>query len=223
MKTMKNIFKLMLGVIMVTSCNGFGLQKDYKYESKPLDPHINMTTWQFINEGYLKDSLTLFKEAIEYTGLEEMYEQKDSVFTYLLINDYGMRKFIIAKGVTDIHHIDKEQVARMLKYHTIIGEYHAYNKKLPVEPIFVKNKLEDKDHQDWGLMTIKVNKSSQNSIGQYPNISNGNIVINETGSNAKAKRISTVTSNIMPTNGYIHIFNDYSRYSTGSTTYISAY
>lgn len=220
---MKNIFKLMLGVIMVTSCNGFGLQKDYKYESKPLDPHIDMTTWEFINEGYLKDSLTIFKEAIVYAGLEEMYQQTGNVYTYLLINNFGMNKFIVAKGVTDIHHIEKEQVARMLQYHTIIGEYHAYNKKLPVEPIYVKTKLEDMEHQDWGMMTIKVNKSSQNSIGQYPNISNGNIVINETGSNFKAKRISSVTSNIMPKNGFIHIFNDYSRFSTGNTSYVSAY
>lgn len=213
---MKNIFKLMLGVMMVTSCNGFGLQKDYKYESAPLDPHVKMNAWEFMHS---REDLSKMVEAVEYAEIDSLYTQDKAYFTYLFINNDGIDKFILAKGVTDIHHVEKEQVARMLQYHCIIGEYHAYDKKLPVEPIYVKNNLEG----EWGLMTIKVNKSSQNSIGQYPNISNGNIVINETGSNFKAKRISSVTSNIMPTNGCIHIFNDYSRFSTGSSAYVSAY
>lgn len=214
MKTIKNIFKLMLGVMLVTSCNGFGLQKNYKYESSPLDPHVDMNAWEFMQT---REDLSQMVEAVEYAEMEDLYTQSEAYFTYLFINNNGMANFIMAKGVTDIHHVEKEQVQRMLQYHTIIGEYHAYDKKLPVEPIYVKNNLEG----EWGLMTIKVNKSSQNSIG-HP-ISNGNIVVNETGSNFKSKRISSVTSNIMPTNGCIHIFNDYSRFTTGSTSYVSAY
>ncbi len=200
-----------LSAVAVVSCNGFGMQKDYKYESTPLDPHIDMTTWEFITDGYLKDSLSIFKSAIEYAGLEDMYQQTEKVCTYLLINNTGMKNFIKSKGfdpdLASITDIDVELVTRLLQYHVISGEYHAYNMKLPVEPIYVKNNLEG----EWGLMTIKVNKSSQNSIG-HP-ISNGNIVVNETGSNFRSKRISSVTSNIMPTNGYVHIFNDFSRFS----------
>ena len=40
----------------------------------------------------------------------------------------------------------------------------------------------------------------------------GKIVINQTGSNSKAHQCKSVTTNIMPTNGVMHIFEDYSYY-----------
>lgn len=208
---------MFLSAIALVSCNGFGMQKDYKYESKPLDPHIPMNAWEFMQS---RTDLSKMVEAVKYTGMEEMYTQDSTYCTYLFINNEGISNFIKSKGfdpdMASITDVDAELVTRLLQYHVISGEYHAYDMKLPVEPIYVKNNLEG----EWGLMTIKVNKSSQNSIG-HP-ISNGNIVVNETGSNFRSKRISSVTSNIMPTNGCVHIFNDFSRFSKNDH-YTSAY
>lgn len=61
-----------------------------------------------------------------------------------------------------------------------------------------------------GLLTIKVNKSSANSVGSP--ITNGNILINLRPSNFLSGSISSVTSNILPTNGAIHVFPGFAFY-----------
>ena len=144
--------------------------------------------------------------------MEEYYSQTDSCLTYLFLNNDAIANFRNAHAQVDkIYYCDKEQVRRLLLYHIVVGEYHSLNMKLPVQPIYVKTLLDG----EWGLMTLKVNKSSSNSIGSP--IANGNIVANETSSNFRSKRISSVTSNIMPVNGVIHIFNDYSMFRKADT------
>lgn len=146
-------------------------------------------------------------EAVEFTGMQDYYTQTDRCITYLFLNNMAITNFRNAHAQVDkISYCDVEDVTRLLLYHMIVGEYHSLNKKLPVEPIYVKTLLEG----EWGLMTLKVNKSSSNSIG-YP-IANGNIVANDKGSNFNSRRSSSVASNIMPVNGVIHIMNDYAMF-----------
>lgn len=199
-----NLFVLFAFALVYSSCEKLELQKDYDYKGQPLDPHVNMTAWEFMNSR--PDVFSIMKEAVEYAGMEEYYSQTDSLMTYLFVNDTGMQTFITSRGGLEITHVDVEVVKNFLRYHMIRGEYYAYNKKLPVEPIYVKTMLKGED----GLLTIKVNKSSTNSVGSP--IANGNIVVNETASNFRSKRISSVTSNIMPVNGVIHVFSDYAYY-----------
>ncbi|MCM1501335.1 MAG: hypothetical protein NC115_01550 [Bacteroidales bacterium] len=216
MKTLFRIIYVSCMVSVLVACDGFGLQKNYKYRSKPLDPHVGMNALEYIQS---REDLSQMAKAIAYCSMEELYTQEQDYFTYLCINNEGMDNFVKSKGFevgADITEVEVDAVSKMLQYHIVVGEYHAYGMKLPVEPVYVKNHLEG----EWGLMTIKVNKSSQNSIG-HP-ISNGNIVINEAGSNFSSKRISSVASNIMPVNGAIHIFNDFARFSKG-VNYTPAY
>jgi len=202
MKNMKyNLYSL---IVMLTfglfsvSCDKLELQKDYDYKGEPVDPHVNMTAWEFMNSR--PDVFSMLKQAVEYTGMEEYYTQTDAKLTYLFINNDGMKAFAIRNGGLEVEHVPVEKVKKLLQYHIIEGEYHAYNKKLPVEPIYVKTMLEGED----GLMTIKVNKSSQSSVGSP--IANGNIIVNMNTSNFQSVSISSVTSNILPTNGVIHVF-----------------
>ncbi|MBP5558544.1 MAG: fasciclin domain-containing protein [Bacteroidales bacterium] len=200
--------RLLFGAIallmMCTACKDFRLQTDYKYESSPLDPHIGINAWEFMQT---RDDLTEMVEAVEYTGMVDYYTQADRTITYLFLNNTAMLAFRNNHAQVDkVSYCDKEEVTRLLLYHMIVGEYHSLNQKLPVEPIYVKTLLEG----EWGLMTLKVNKSSTNSIG-YP-IANGNIVANEKGSNFNSRRSSSIASNIMPTNGVIHIMNDYAMF-----------
>ena len=211
MKMKRFIFCSMAAFVLLamTSCEGFKLQTDYHYTSQPLDPHVNMTAWEYMQS---RVDLSEMVDAVKYAEMEDYYSQTENVVTYLFINNDGMANFRESHAqVQKIEYCDKEQVQRLLLYHMVLGEYHSMNKKLPVEPIYVKTFLEG----EWGLMTIKVNKSSSNSIGSP--IANGNIVCNETSSNFRSKRISSVTSNILPTNGVIHIFNDYSMFRKTST------
>lgn len=191
-------------LLLFSSCNGFKMQTDYDYVSRPLDPHVNMTAWEYMNS---REDLSQMVDAVIYTGMESFYTQKDSVITYLFLNNDAIDNFKkVHSQVAKIEYCDRDQVERLLRYHMVLGEYHSLNKQLPVQPIYVKTFLEG----EWGLMTLKVNKSSSNSIGSP--IANGNIVANETSSNFRSKRIGSVSSNIFPTNGVIHIFNDYSMY-----------
>lgn len=189
---------------LLCACNGFKMQTDYRYESKPLDPHIKMNAWEYMNS---REDLSEMVAAVEFTGMQEYYTQKKQTITYLFLNNTAMENFKAAHGqVTQIEFCDQDEVTRLLLYHMVVGCYHALDQQLPVEPIYVKTLLEG----EWGLMTLKVNKSSSNSIG-YP-IANGNIVANEKGSNFNSRRASSVASNIMPTNGVIHIMNDYAMF-----------
>ena len=203
MKHIKLLSLATLALAMV-SCQGFKMQTDYKYESKPLDPHVGMNAWEYMQS---REDLSEMVEAVEYTGMQDYYTQEDKFVTYLFLDNTAITNFkTVHSQVEKISYCDVDEVKRLLLYHMVIGEYHSLNKKLPVEPIYVKTLLEG----EWGLMTLKVNKSSSNSIG-YP-IANGNIVANEKGSNFNSRRASSVASNIMPTNGVIHIMNDYAMF-----------
>jgi hypothetical protein len=186
------------------SCDDLQLQTNYDYQPEALDPHINMTAWEFMNSR--PDIFSIMIDAVQHAQMEDVYSQTDSLMTYLFINNTGMENYINSRGLVSITGADVTKIRKLLQYHIIKGEYHAYAKKLPVEPIYVKTMLND----EVGLLTIKVNKSSQPSVGSP--IANGNIVINETSSNFSSKRISSVTSNLMPTNGVIHVFSDFSYY-----------
>ncbi len=195
--------------LALSACNGFTVQKDYKYKSQPLDPHIGMNAWEYMQS---REDLSEMVEAVEYTQMQDYYTQTDRTITYLFLNNTAMAAFRNTHSQIDkISSWDRDEVSRLLLYHMVLGEYHSLNQKLPVQPIYVKTLLEG----EWGLMTLKVNKSSSNSIG-FP-ISNGNIVANEKGSIFNSRQASSVSSNIMPTNGFIHIMNDYAMYRKTST------
>lgn len=202
MKTVKIL--ALAALSLLCSCQGFKMQTDYRYESKPLDPHVKMNAWEYMNS---RDDLSEMVAAVEYAGMQDYYTQSERTITYLFLNNAAVENFKNTHGqVVDIAYCDRDEVTRLLLYHMVVGEYHSLNQQLPVEPIYVKTLLEG----EWGLMTLKVNKSSSNSIG-YP-IANGNIVANEKGSIFNSRRSSSVTSNIMPTNGVIHIMNDYAMF-----------
>jgi len=208
MKTNKLLYFVTLLTVVLTwmSCDNLQLQTNYDYQPEALDPHINMTAWEFMNSR--PDIFSIMIDAVKYAEMEDVYSQTDSVMTYLFINNTGMESYVNARGLVSITSADVNKIRKLLQYHIIKGEYHAYAKKLPVEPIYVKNLLNEED----GLVTIKVNKSSQPSVGSP--IANGNVVINETSSNFSSKRISSITSNLMPTNGVIHVFSDFSYYKS---------
>lgn len=209
---MKKITIATLAIALLSLCLGcseFKMQTDYHYESKPLDPHVGVNAWEYMQS---REDLSEMVEAVQYTGMEDYYTQTARTITYLFLNNTAMANFRNTHSqIEKIEYWDKDEVTRLLLYHMVIGEYHSLNQKLPVQPMYVKTLLDG----EWGLMTLKVNKSSSNSIG-YP-IANGNIVANEKGSIFNSRQSSSVASNIMPKNGVIHIMNDYAMFRKTAT------
>lgn len=196
------IYKLfvgMLSVIALTGCD-LELQRNYDYEASVDDPHVNMTAWEYILDH--DDTFSEFISAVEYAGLQDYYTQTESKYTYLILNNTAMQSYRDDNftGVASITDCDKEAVRDMLLYHIVDGEYSSYG-QLPVEAIFVLTMLSGEQ----GLMTMAVQKNPwQASVGT--------VLVNETGSNGNSPQRAAKTSNIMPTNGVIHIFEKYCYY-----------
>ena len=85
----------------------------------------------------------------------------------------------------------------MILYHIIDGEYSSYD-QLDVEPRYVLTMLPGEE----GLMTMSVWKNPwQAAVGK--------VLVNQTGSNANSPQRNAKTSNILATNGVVHIFENY--------------
>lgn len=200
MKTITSkILFFCLALLLLTGCN-LDLQRNADYESSVEDPHINMTAWEFLQSR--QDLFSELTQAIEHTGLKDYYTQTDNRYTFLALNNVAMQSYreSVFPGKASITDCDKETVKNMLLYHIVDGEYSSYG-QLKVEAMFVLTLLPGEK----GLMTMNVWKNPwQAAVGK--------IIVNETGSNGKSPQRTAKTSNIMPTNGVIHIFDKYCYY-----------
>ena len=73
MKSIK--FKIFISICLVlltlSSCE-LELQTDAEYTGEALDPHINMTAWDYIQSN---PDLSDMMDAIEYVGIDSVYSQ----------------------------------------------------------------------------------------------------------------------------------------------------
>lgn len=86
---MKKIINILFGVVLLfgmTSCELFGLdyQEDADFVAKKTDNNVNMTALQFINSR--PDIFSSLIDAIEYTGLQSLYEETGNTFILLTNN-----------------------------------------------------------------------------------------------------------------------------------------
>lgn len=187
-------------ILALTSCD-LSLQKDYEYEPSVADPSVKVTAWEYFQDN--KDKFSELIAAIEYTGIKDYYTQTADKYTFLALNNVAMLAYRENEfpGTTSITDCNKEKMTNMLLYHIIDGEYSSYG-QLQVEPMFVLTMLKGEN----GLMTMNVWKNPwQAAVGK--------IIVNQTGSNGKSPQRQAKTSNILPTNGVIHIFENYCKYS----------
>lgn len=199
MKKITYKISLFLMLFVLASCD-LDLQKNYDYEASVDDPHVDMTAWEFFQTR--QDIFSELIEAIEYTDLVEYYSQTENMYTYLALNNTGMKTYRenVFPGIASIKDCDKETVKNMLLYHIVDGEYSSYG-DLNVDPMYVLTLLSGEK----GLMTMAVWKNPwQAAVGK--------IIVNQTGSNAKSPQRTAKTSNILPVNGVIHIFENYCYY-----------
>jgi uncharacterized surface protein with fasciclin (FAS1) repeats len=196
----RNSFYIMIVLGLMTYGCSLELQTDYDYKSSTIDPHIPMTAWEYLNTR--TDLFSIFIEALEYTELKDYYTQTDEKYTFLALTNLAMTSYMQDRfpGILSISECNKESVKQLLLYHLVQGEYSAY-KHLDVEPIYVLTMLKGEE----GLMTMLTRKNPWQADA-------GKIIVNDTGSNGNSYMRAAVTSNIMPTNGVIHIFDAFCYY-----------
>lgn len=193
---------MLLGVLTISlhSCD-MPLQTQYDYEASVADPHTYNTAWEFINSR--PELFSIMIDALEITGLKSYYEQTESQYTFLALTNTAMESFMRntdprTNNIGD-YHID--DLTDLLKYHIIEGRYSSHYNELQVEPMFVPTLLKGEK----GLMTMLVRKSP------WPGLV-GTLVVNDAGSNGNSPYRGARTSNIIPINGVIHVFDNYCYY-----------
>lgn len=199
----KHIFKkmaLLFAVVLTAACGDMSLQTDADYNGSVLDPHIPMTAWEYFESR--QDIFSDFTAAIEHAGMKEYYTQTDRQYTFLALTNTAIKTFVSTyPDKATITDCPVEDVQNLLRYHIVDGFYSGYG-ELPVEAIFVLTLRRGEQ----GLMTMLTRKNPWMADA-------GAIIVNDTGSNGSSPQRQAVSSNIMPTNGVIHVFNAYCYYS----------
>ncbi|MDR0418779.1 MAG: hypothetical protein LBH34_01025, partial [Prevotellaceae bacterium] len=105
-----------------SSCEKMPLQRHAEYDGKPIDNNLYMTAWEYVNAE--ADTFALMKEAILHSGIDTMlYHSTEEKNTFLLLNQVAMRRLLNSYSVASVNLIPKDDLAKVLLYHIVYGEY----------------------------------------------------------------------------------------------------
>lgn len=184
----------MILAVLFTGCEKFPLQKSYRYNPEPLDPHQNMTCWEYICSA---DNLASMKAAIEKCGMEDYYSKNTGKYTFLLLDETAFSTYILpGMDAGTIEEADAETLRDILLFHIVTGEYDSYNNTLSYDPIHVITLWQDLD----AVMTIKLNDDSSLSNRRQDKVT----FMDQCGSSTV---IYATTSDLLMTNGPAHILS----------------
>lgn len=196
----KHIIKLslLLALAVPAGCGDMKLQTDADYDASVLDPHIDMTAWEYLESR--SDLFSQFVAAVELAGMKDYFTQTEHPYTFLVLTDTAMNAFVGSTGNSKLEECSPEAIEDLIRYHIVDGEYSTYG-FLPVEPIFVLTLRRGEE----GLMTMLARKNPWMADA-------GKVVVNDTGSNGNSPMRLAVSSNILSTNGPVHVFDNYCYY-----------
>lgn len=191
----KIIFSATIVALAICSCSKLPLQKQFKYNPEPLDPHQGVSCWQFICEN---EDLATMKNAIELCGLSDYYSTKESLYTYLLLDETAFNSHILTKyEASSPAEIDPETLRDILLFHIIKGSYSSYYGTISYDPEHVITLWKSQD----AVMTIKLlDTSSSHSQRQQDRVT----LMDQCGSSTV---VSATASDLLMTNGPAHILS----------------
>jgi len=96
---------LALAAVLFSFSSCYKLQKDYNRTPHPIDPHINMTAWEYLNARANGDnpSDTIFRrmlQGIQYAELDRSYYEQPNK-TYIFLHNDAIRRVASNKLQTD--------------------------------------------------------------------------------------------------------------------------
>lgn len=194
----KLTFILLLASLAFAGCDKLPLQKSYRYEPKPLDPHQGVTCWEYIMN---EDNLATMEKAVKHCGMEEYYSQEKEKNTYLLLDETAFTKILEQLGVDIIADADVKALQDILLFHIVKGEWDAYNGTLNYDPVYVIPLWKDPD----AVMTIRLNQPSSLSQAEQDKV----MFMDQCG---RSSVVKATTSNLLMTNGSAHILSSHCVY-----------
>lgn len=174
----KTIYFLLIGVLisLVSSCE---IQENFEYQNSGSTGDLGVSAWEYIQSS---DSLVLLEAAITRVGLESIYKGMDSK-TFIAPTNAAFEQYLVANSYTSLDDVPVPILRNTLRYHIV---------------------------NDVVLFTDKELADSNNPIAY--DTGNGQIMFLSHNSNYQglvnegtSKQWTIVTSNLVPTNGAMHI------------------
>ncbi len=188
MKKLKNtISMVLLGVGLIGMQYSCEIQENFEYVQGPDNSKLSVDALTFISEN---ESLSLLKEAIIKAGMESYYNGSKE-YTFIAPNNQAFTAYLKDNGYASINDIPLPILKNMLKYHILNGTVNFNDPALSAS-----NKPIAYNTENGQTMFLS---HSSTYVG----------IINE-GTNSQWQ---IRTSNLVPTNGVMHVTNFITYYS----------
>lgn len=178
-----NLIVMAIVALSLGSC----IQGSFDYESSTTSEtgKFKGTALDFVNTAKAVDSLSLIKEAITITGLQNLFSQTGPR-TFIIPRNVGIRAYLKTNGYASLAAMPLATLTEVVKYHIVKATYYTQDVQ------FMAN---DKpiQYQTEGINPLFL---SHNSGFQ--------VLVNQ----GTKKSFTIWVSNIRPTNGIIHISSD---------------
>ncbi|VBB48563.1 conserved exported hypothetical protein [uncultured Paludibacter sp.] len=175
--------KLFILAVVLGTFTKCEIQDDFKYQSSPTNANLGKTCWGFIQER--TDIMSMMQDAINRAQMQSYYSE-DKGYTYILPRNNAWTKYLKSKSYTAISDIPVAELQNILKYHLVKAKVNFSD---PV--LITSNNPIAYDTESGSIMYLSHNTNFQGLINQ----------------NTK-KSWTIITSNLVPTNGVIHVVDD---------------
>ncbi|MFD2826663.1 DNRLRE domain-containing protein [Leeuwenhoekiella polynyae] len=178
MKNLKTGYFLLIGIfsVLITSCE---IQENFEYPYSGSTGNLGVNAWEFIQAN---DSLVLLEAAIERVGLESSYSSMDAK-TFIAPTNSAFESYLATNSYTSLEDVPLPILKNTLNYH-IVNEV----------VLFTDPELADSnnpiayDTENGQIMFLSHNTNYQGIVNQ-----------------GTSMQWTILTSNLVPTNGAIHV------------------
>lgn len=175
--------KLFILAIVLGTFTQCEIQDNFEYQSSPANATLGITCWEFIQNR--TDIMSTMQDAVTRAGMESYYSGNNG-YTYILPRNNAWTKYLKAHSYTSISDIPVATLQNILKYHLVKATVNFSDVAL----IKSDNPIAY-DTESGTIMYLSHNTNFQGLINEGTKIS-----------------WTIITSNLVPTNGVIHVTDD---------------
>ncbi len=182
-KIIRNSLKLFSLAIILGTFTQCEIQDSFEYKASPDNSTLGMTCLEFIQDR--SDIMSMMQDAINRAGMQSYYSENKG-YTYILPRNNAWTKYLKSKSYATIADIPLVELQGILKYHLVKAKVNFS------DPLLIKSDFPiSYDTESGVIMFLSHNTNFQGLINQ----------------NTK-KSWTIITSNLVPTNGIIHVADD---------------
>lgn len=179
--------QLFLATALLSLFFGCEIQENFKYPYAEDNSVLDVSALEFIQEN---DSLSLMAQAIERAGFEDFYKGKDP-FTFIVPNNQAFREYFKDNEYSSIADIPLPILRNILKYHLVQAEVNF-------------------NDPDLSPKNNPIPYSTENGQTMFLSHTGTFVGLINEGTN---RQWEIKTSNLVPTNGVIHVVRSIVYYS----------